>query len=450
MSNFSEYLQHLIQDRDISISKLSRDSGVERTAIHKALSSGRILPYQAVELLDLSLKLSPKESKRFRRYYDQLFESETAGRARNIIDQLFTQLSDVLYLNGESYEWQRQPCDPRFEKKNLYKGYTEISLLLHFVVEEELKHMKPRIDLAVPSNVLAVRKCIEKIYCTRRELIISHIICLDTFETEKEYNIHNLEYLACLLPACMHSEGQYQVYYYYSNTVSGYTDPLPYFLVAHAGVICFSENCQTAIFLEEGEQIEYFRACFYNLKRSCRTLIEYMAEEGAAEKIFGKEDAKENYGSISVPFYISQVNPEKWISLFTRKNVVEFLDMGRMYRFTNGAKRMNGGKEIVNKDERLKWMHSFLESIRNDSAKGNVINDMMFRLPDYFGMVTSANNGTFLFDKKRNLVIRFQENGMCHAFYDWTVNFSNSECVYDKEKTVEILTEMLKKCEGEG
>ena len=76
MSIFSEYLHLLIQNRNISIAKLARESGVERTTIHKALTGGRILPYRAVEMLAYHLKLSPQEGQKLRHYYNLLFEKE--------------------------------------------------------------------------------------------------------------------------------------------------------------------------------------------------------------------------------------------------------------------------------------------------------------------------------------------------------------------------------------
>lgn len=95
MSMFSEYLHLLIQNRNVFIAGLSRDSGVERTTIHKALTGSRILPYQAVELLAYHLKLSPQEGQKLRQYYNLLFEKEGIYRSRQIIDDTFMELSDM-------------------------------------------------------------------------------------------------------------------------------------------------------------------------------------------------------------------------------------------------------------------------------------------------------------------------------------------------------------------
>ena len=85
MSLFGEYLNQMIRGRGVPISRLAREAGVERTAIHKALNGDRILPYPAVESLVRYLKLSPGEAKKLHQYYNLLFESENAGRAREIV-----------------------------------------------------------------------------------------------------------------------------------------------------------------------------------------------------------------------------------------------------------------------------------------------------------------------------------------------------------------------------
>ena len=60
MSLFGEYLNQMIRGRGVPISRLAREAGVERTAIHKALNGDRILPYPAVESLVRYLEAVPR------------------------------------------------------------------------------------------------------------------------------------------------------------------------------------------------------------------------------------------------------------------------------------------------------------------------------------------------------------------------------------------------------
>lgn len=58
MSTFNEYLRTLLQDKHLSVAALSRLSGIERTAIQKALSGQRVLPYDTLAQLSYCLRLT--------------------------------------------------------------------------------------------------------------------------------------------------------------------------------------------------------------------------------------------------------------------------------------------------------------------------------------------------------------------------------------------------------
>ena len=79
---FSEYLRELLQAKNLTVSALSRLSGVERTALSKTLTGQRILPYDALDRLIHHLRLTPGEERRLRTYYDAQFEKEGTRRSR--------------------------------------------------------------------------------------------------------------------------------------------------------------------------------------------------------------------------------------------------------------------------------------------------------------------------------------------------------------------------------
>lgn len=440
MSMFSEYLRQLIQGRDISISKLSRDSGVERTAIHKALAGGRILPYHAVELLIYYLKLSPGESRKLYQYYNQLFESEAVSRTWDIIDKIFLSLSDLSSaMSNRLRRFRELSFNYPHSQKNTYKGMNDIFKGLQWMLEKELDFKEPRLELAAPPHVKALEKCIKNIYQDGSSIKITHIICFDASEAENEYNLQNLECLYHVLPGCILSNQQYDVYYYYSNIVqTQYTDPLPYFLVTHSGVLCFSENFQIAIFLEEREQIEYFHACFYRLKQSCHRLIEYIEKP----VILGKDTVFSQLGKgcafmMSQP-YMMEVQIKKMMILFTRKGIVDFLSLESQYDFFTGSVLM------ADEQKRVQLLHLFLEKIKTDQIKGRLMDDMGFGFPENFVVFIFAGLGLLVCDKDGSWGIHVRESNLCKAFYDWSVRFSEGDYVLDKERTVEVLAEALR------
>lgn len=433
MSSLSEYLHQLIQSREISISRLSRDSGVERTAIHKALTGGRILPYPSVELLNHSLKLSPGESQKLHQYYDQLFESETAVRARDMIDKTVIRMSELPFFSPDDCHLLLDVSLPdSLQEKSTYRGYEDISRLLRFVIAEELKQAEPQIELAIPADVRMIEECIEQIYRCRSDVKVFHIVCFDASGVADDYNLHNIECLSHTLPGCVISNRQYHVFYYYNDmSHSRYTDPLPYFLTTHMGAICFSENCQMAIFLTGEEQIEYFHSCFYHLKQNCHSLIEYVGEIESMQGEFWGGDGEEEYCVMMPQLFRENWQQGKMTVILSRKGIVEFLNTGRLYD------ALTGTEEVIGERERFGLLSGLFDTDGN-YVKVRIMNDMMFSMPEQFKMLASARLGCYISSKHSGGVILIKERSLSHAFYHWGVHFSDSDRVFDKEETTQI------------
>ena len=82
MQLFSQYLRDLLQAKGLTVSALSRLSGIERTALSKTLAGQRVLPYVALDDLIYHLCLTPGEERRLRSYYDAQFEKEGLRQSR--------------------------------------------------------------------------------------------------------------------------------------------------------------------------------------------------------------------------------------------------------------------------------------------------------------------------------------------------------------------------------
>ena len=70
MSKFSNYLRKLIDQSGESIASISRNAGIERTSIHKALKDERILSYKAMQILARYFGLCTEERQEFFRLHD--------------------------------------------------------------------------------------------------------------------------------------------------------------------------------------------------------------------------------------------------------------------------------------------------------------------------------------------------------------------------------------------
>lgn len=453
MSIFSEYLHLLIQNRNISIAKLARESGVERTTIHKALTGGRILPYRAVEMLAYHLKLSPQEGQKLRHYYNLLFEKEGIYRSRQMIDDMFRELADMKSRGKHLSGGEEETVPAQYRKvQKIFKGYSSIMSLLQSVLEEEMKQAQPRVEMAAPISAKVIGNCIFNLYFHKQaDVKISQIICFDTSGTMEEYNLQNLESFSFFLPGCLFSGQKYRLYYYYNDMVNvRYMDPLPYYIVTHSGVICLSENCHTAIYLDEREMVEYFRSCFYHTLSSCHELVEYVTDPEEMVRMYvdmQKEDGcylvSGQPGVLKACIERGLHEKGKCYAIFPKAGVEKFMETGML----SGDLELRD--KTFNKEERLMMLRMLMETITKEQVTGRLLNDMAFSFPDYLTVLTSASNGMVICkmrsegEENGSLGIRIQEPELCRTVHDWLLHLPESDHTLDAEKTIDVLTSIM-------
>lgn len=286
--------------------------------------------------------------------------------------------------------------------------------------------------MVVPPDIQAIKAEIEEIYEGGTDISIAHMISLQSSGLEAECHLHNLEYLGCVLPSCLLSGQRYQVYYYYNDRIqTRYTDPLPYFLVTHGSVLCFSGNAQIAILLKKEEQVEYFHAHFGQLKKLCCRLVDHAEAGGSGGRCFLQKGCL-------VAGHACKVDPDakNQTIVFTRGSVFAFLRTGRLRNIASGA------LEEVSEDRRVGCLRVFLERVRDDSVKARMVNDMMFAIPEHLALAASED-ACVIFDEKcaaEGLWIR--ERSLCGTFYGWGIHLSEGECVFDGKKTADLLEEL--------
>ena len=148
---FSEYLRELLHAKKMTVSALSRLTGVERTTLSKTLTGQRVLPYDVLGELVYHLRLTPSEEQRFRAYYDAQFEKKGRGgpwrqwgdclpiwRNWNLPHRLSRRAR--LLMSLETYAGQR----------SIFSGATNVQPLLRMALTEELSRPDARVELTVP------------------------------------------------------------------------------------------------------------------------------------------------------------------------------------------------------------------------------------------------------------------------------------------------------------
>ena len=469
---FSEYLKELLQAKRMTISALSRLSGVERTAISKALAGQRVLPYDALNALICHLRLTPGEEKRFRSYYDAQFEKEGIRRSREMVGKLFSDLARLdfsrpafeettLLLSLEQYAGER----------SVFSGMTNVRPLLRMAISEELARPDPRIEMIIPpSDTLIHDELLGRYLNGAIEAKVSQIITFDASGTEEEINLHNLAAFCRILPVCLLSGRNYHPYYYYENDVSErYSDPFPYFLVTGSSVVCLSGDGEHAMLLRREDQIACYHRHFQMLLSRCYELIQYTSDPleilsayqrcteldgfymAMDQPCFGRfysDELIRTYLRGELPFFedilaaacsrfaqLRQV--KKFYTLFSESGLKRFMEEGTLDDYPVSV------VAPFQKKDRIRLMKMLAEAVRSGDVTGRLLPQGIF--PDYLSMCTSEHLGVGFFTTERFPLsegvcsVQIQERGLCRAFHRWLVHLPESGRIMSAEETACVL-----------
>lgn len=217
MSDFSDFLERLIQEDGYSVYGFAQEAGVDRPTLHRVLKGQLVPSAPFFQKVVKTLRLFPQERERLLENYNIL-------------------------KNGESVFYQRAYIKKRLERFNdLAAGFPPISAGRYFAGQTEL----------LRSSV----SCIRGEYNDRME--IHHLI---RFHKSIGSHPHNLKMLFDALLFSFSSVDGYDPRFYYEN-VSPHANPSSLFhsyLITTKCVLCFSEEDKLAALIREPEM----RMCY--------------------------------------------------------------------------------------------------------------------------------------------------------------------------------------------
>lgn len=474
---FSEYLRDLLQAKKMTVSALSRLSGVERTALSKALAGQRVLPYDTLSSIIYHLRLTPAEGQRLRAYYDAQFEKEGIRRAREQVGKLFADLAELDFVTP-AFEASQLLMDlPQYAaRRSIFSGVTNVQPLLRMVLAQELTRDDPQIALTVPpTDTFLSGELLRRYLDGRMNGEVRQIIAFDSSGTAEDISLHNLACFCRILPICLLSRRTYHPYYYYDNSVaSRYTNPFPYFLVTHSCVVCLSEDGEQAMLLQGEDQVTCYRRHFQFLLSSCYNLIQYTSDpveilasyDGCTDSdgfymtmdqpCFGRfydEAIITAHLRPELPFYerLAQVARQRFAKLRTAERFYTLFSQDGLERFAASGALDDFPTAFVapfSPGERRRLMIALAGHIRSGDVVGRIFAPGMF--PNYLSMTTSQRSGIGFFTTERFPLqrgfcsVQLREPNLCLAFHQWLLHLPDGEAVLSGEATAAVLEELAR------
>lgn len=477
MSLFGDYLKELIKNHNISVSELSRKSNVDRTMIHKAISDKRIISYNALNDICSAMRLTPKEEKMLKYYYNIIFQGEEKFNAYNAILDIFYELSNLKkfpcvnisnYIKIEDIE--------NFTGNNIiFSGYTTVYMILRSIIYYEFQHENPRFEFTIPPSMSFFNNFVTDLRqnCDKK-VSIKHII---SFDADKEIDINGLKYLKSVLPICIILGQSYKVYYYYENNFSSkFVEPFPYFLVTHNHVMCFSVTGESVMLLSSKREAEYYHKNLKEYIESCRELITYsdnfvdfitkyqniigddtfmsmmtqpctmslMTEEMLHKKFVYDEDGYD-YVIEFIKKHIEKLKNYKHIhTIFSINGIKKFIKTGYLDEVPKQyMKRFNN-------DEIKSFINDFLNEIKSGNMSAQIYNDEQLCFPEYLSIAVGSNIGLNIFvndnfwDKDKFFSIHISEPGLCKLFNEFFKYLTEGIMSLSQSETVNILEKLIK------
>ncbi|MDO5409939.1 MAG: helix-turn-helix transcriptional regulator [Lachnospiraceae bacterium] len=481
MSQFGKYLRFILDERKLSISELSRKSGVERTSLQKSITGNRMLPYESVEKLIWSLQLTPAESDKLKYYYDIFFIGEDKYESRKIIRRMLENLSSVYFENPSpisfSCDYHAGEFDFKMEENSLITGSSNVQAMVQSVFERELCCKNPEIELTTPTEMHFLNEYL--FYLFKKRGIngkIRHMIAIHRKKTEKSLNLHSIECFSWLLPLCLVSRQQYHPYYYYDTAVTElFTDPFPYFIVTRDCVLCMAADGAKAILLNSREYADFYRKHFKNLSGKAHELVHYssglVSTLAEYRKVFHSDNMyvcthqpcfpgvcspdeirarirsdipqSRKIAEICVEYLTSIQSVKKYNHAFMREGVIRFMEDGKIDDFPELV-------EEIPLSDRLELLRRVVEAAEDgERVEARLFNREVFTYPSFLTLSTSLQTGMGIYttsrykDGQMPICIHVYEPDISEAFYDFVLSLPESGLICSREETIRFLREVL-------
>ena len=482
MSIFSEHLHRLITQANISVSRLSRETGIDRSYIQKFLNGSRIPSSESyVTKICHSLQLTSRQRTEFINSYRIARVGETSYSHFLAVKEFIENIQDINMSHTVSVSLPSGDVPPIPAQPNVeaLQGSVNINQAIKLALERECCQEQPEIYLLIQPEHVFLNQLLALLSQTHKNVAIHHFISLDNDSHSSWDNCYNIRILQAILPMIF-NHPNYDAQYCYENVASHFNDNtiFPYAIITSQTALLLSYDMRTALLSHDEGIREVYRFKFRKLFDSYEPLYQKVddyysyfesmltpalqchdkAISFQLEPCFGymitpdfiTEAANIDYATLDKVLllfeqrekYMSQVSDKlKVTAYFTEKGLKNFLKTGRI-------------------SECPPELYSpFPESIRYDFVKqlyygllGGTLNQEIrlispsFHIPDNLIISSHDDNHlllTLIQSAGKYLTLSFNETSIVHAFNDFFEYLPLSPWILSHEETLGVLKKYL-------
>ena len=479
MSKFSEYLKEILSRQEESIAGIAKNAGLERTSIHKALKDERILSYTALKKLTRYLQLTLPQVRELTRYYEMLLRGEDIFRIQEAICEILSDLSQLHYA-GANYLPEEIPARKPSGFPELIFGRAQVETAVREIWQYETTGENCEIELFLPPGS-PLTDLLIRLWKGGREFTARQLV---TFAPSRSGEAPNLRILQKLLPLAFVSGSRYFAYYYFENTAAaGNVSPLPWFVVTPHFLITLDDKVSVAQIQTAPELLRLYRKRFAKVAEECQPLCSYAGDTSRVLDAYMENTDQGAYYTVMIQPCLGRYYTRERIEGQLRREIPErdkLLELSdRRFRILRelkgdyytifsekGLRQFAADGIMVDLPSelvrplmpalRLELLREFQEDIRRDKVHGCIVDPEEIPIPPYLTFTCDPKFGVHFYAVQGfsggaySCNLHIGDSGIGQSFCRFIKSLPGSRYVYEKERTLQILEELIRGLEKQA
>lgn len=452
MSDFSDFLERLIQEDGYSVYGFAQEAGVDRPTLHRVLKGQLVPSAPFFQKVVKTLRLFPQERERLLENYNILKNGESVFYQRAYIKKRLERFNDLAagfppisagrYFAGQT-ELLRSSV-------SCIRGEYMVENVARQVFLEELEGQEhPQVSTNMLDGTTGVGRTLLQLYLAQNDRMeIHHLI---RFHKSIGSHPHNLKMLFDALLFSFSSVDGYDPRFYYEN-VSPHANPSSLFhsyLITTKCVLCFSEEDKLAALIREPEM----RMCYE--QRFQQTFAD-------AQPLLRRAVSLEEAYQMGEAFYQGKKARDQFIASGGFPCLALCCTPGLLY----SARRdeSTGVRTIVERTcrhfeclEHSTKLKRLLSLIQAGRVELHLMNPARFHFPDQISIHASADEKCVIYAYPSNghggINVQIQEKTLRQAILGFLSGLPESGLLYTVKESEAILRNLIaascEKSEGE-
>lgn len=477
MSMFSKKLQRYVEEKNVKIYTLAKNSGVNRTFIHKMLSDSRVPSDESVVLLlARALLLSSSETQDLVNAYRISKMGEDVWRRRNHVKELLLRFDAP---PSQSFKLWSAHSHSLFlgSETEVIEGEIAVHQILRTLLEMEAAKKAGRVSILAQPDFTYLYECLSTIDFSTNQTVIQNILCFDqsSLEDDCRYNLDSLQRLIPTLLACP----TFEAYCYHDHVASLFNEWvfLPYMILTSDYVLHISSDRDRAVLASAVNLRElcqrFFQKKLYSAHPVCRSIQLSFQTYLDSLIVTGQIDTSAIHTLLYQPCLFPFIKPEtiarhinkalcdastlerltahfatmrskqpRIYSSFTREGLELFMQTGKITEVPDAY------YTYFDPDERRQVLETLCNAAQTELFSPRIIDVAAFDMPLSLSVDALSPQQIILYFNHPDhnaFSLNLTETSLLNAFYDFLVYIQDSALVHSREKSLAVLQEIREK-----